>query len=176
MEHPGCGGSDAKATNTRAVIWGWWSEVPIPVKSDVQWFSVDIKQRRFPWAFAKGSPQRCISALELLGTVILLKLATRNKPNSSVQVAVKGITDSQCNTFAMLRCYIRKMPAAGVHMELTAVLSSTNSLLRISHRMRDLNTWADQLTEEDFIGFSAGCRWEPVLDRKFFEFLDDVLK
>ena len=60
-------------------------------------------------------------------------------------------------------------------MELTAVMAKTNSQLRIAHRMRDRNTWADQLTEEDFVGFAGGNRWFPVLDNHFFEYLDFVL-
>ena len=60
-------------------------------------------------------------------------------------------------------------------MELTAAMASTNTQLRIAHRLRDRNTWADQLTEEDFGGFGRGNRGVPTVDDDFFEYLDTVL-
>ena len=70
--HPGTGGSDAKADSQEASIGGWWSEEAEPDKWYVNWFAIQITRQRFPWAYDKHSPQRRISALELLGTVFLI--------------------------------------------------------------------------------------------------------
>ena len=70
--------------------------------------------------FSKGSPQRVISALELLGTVMLVRLIAYLEIGGATDVTVRGITDSECNTYAFLRSYSRRLPAALIHMELMA--------------------------------------------------------
>ena len=75
----------------------------------------------------------------------------------------------------MLRSYSRKMPTAAVHMELMATAARANAHPRISHRTRDLNTWADDLTEEKVAGYDSARRWHPTLDSDFFHVLSDLV-
>ena len=114
----GTGGSDAKATSTWARIGGWWAQTPNMPQGQVHWYSIQITEDRFPWAFKDGNPQRRIAALEMLGTVFLIRLAAWHRTHRNIDVTVRGITDSECNRYAMLKSYSSKMPGAAVHMEL----------------------------------------------------------
>ena len=55
----------------------------------------------------------------------------------------------------------KKLPGALVHMELAAVCESYGMFPRISHRRRAENTWADDLSEEKFAGWTPELRWLP---------------
>ena len=57
-----------------------------PAKDEVHWFSIPVTRERCPWAYEKGSPQRCISALELLGTVMLIKMISERLQEGEVRV------------------------------------------------------------------------------------------
>ena len=131
------------------------------MKSQCRWFSVRIDEWAHSWAFDRGSPQRRISSLELLAAVYLVHLAGTFGGPGHRNCSVRGITDSSCNTFALLRCYSKKLPAALVHMELAAVCGSYGIFPRVSHRRRAENTWADDLSEEKFAGWTPGLRWLP---------------
>ena len=94
---------------------------------------------------------------------------------AELDVTVRGITDSQCNSYAMLKNYSRKLPLAAVHMELMSVAAQFAIWPRISHVRREFNTWADDLTENKIEGFSPHNRWEPELHTHFFNVLDNLL-
>ena len=175
VQAAGMGASDAKADKSLAVIGGWWCSSMPPAKYDSYWFSFRVTKELFPWAFAKGSPQRVISALELLGTVILVRLIAELDIGGATDVTVKGITDSECNTYAFLRSYSSRLPAALIHMELMASCHVARIFPRISHRKRDENVWADELTEEHFAGWCPHRRWEPKFQAGFFHVLDNLL-
>ena len=140
---------------------GWWSKVCPPVKGECYWFSVRVLAKDHSWAFDRGSPQRRISALSLLATVYLVHLAGHWGGPGHAHLSVRGITDSECNSFALLRMYIKKLPGALVHMELAAVCDKYGVFPRVSHRRRTENTWADDLSEEKFSGWAPALRWLP---------------
>ena len=120
----GVGGSDARADEESAALGGWWSQSCPPVKAKCFWFSVRIRAEQHAWAFDRGSPQRRISSLELLATVYLVHLAGQWGHAGHAHFSVRGIPDSACNSFALLRLYSKKLPGALVHMELAAVCES----------------------------------------------------
>ena len=99
----GTGGSDAKATSRYARIGGWWAQMPNMPKCEVHWFSIGVTEQRCPWAFNQGNLQRRIAALELIGTVFLVRLAAWQRAQRNIDVTVSGMTDSECNTYALLK-------------------------------------------------------------------------
>ena len=173
-EVPGSGASDAKATSDYACIGGWWSDHDPPAMTEAVWFSERVERARFPWVFDRVSPQRRIGALEMLGSVILLRLVVRNYANSHLNLSVPMSTDSQCNSFAALKLYSRRMPTAAVHMELLRTAAVHNVFPRLSHVKRDFNVWADALTEERFLDFHPDQRWRPSFGKAFFYVLDEM--
>ncbi len=113
----GHGASDAHASDTDARIGGWWSLESTPIKSSCRWFSVELTKENAACAY-ETTPQRVISTLEMLGSRLLLELAANSSGPGLRNMAVCGIMDSQCNSFALLRNYSRTAPAAYAHMEL----------------------------------------------------------
>ena len=111
----------------------------------------------------------------MLGTVFLVKLAAKSAGPAELDFTVRGITDSQCNTYAMLRNYSRKLPTAAVHMELMSVSARNGVWPRISHVKREYNTWADDLTENKTEGFNPKHRWHPKLHKYFLNVLHKLL-
>ena len=62
--------SDAKAGETQAWIGGYlWDG-----QSALQWYAMEVREDWAPWAFIKKDLKRTIASLELLGTLLCVKL------------------------------------------------------------------------------------------------------
>lgn len=55
-------------------------------------------------------------------------------------------SDNQGNVYGLLNEYSKKMPTAGLLMEIMFQLTAHSCSLMASHAKRDLNQWADDLT------------------------------
>ena len=62
--------TDAKAESTRAWIGGFLARDGKPGP----WFSLEVDRSWAPWAFSKGDPKKVIAALELLATLVGIRL------------------------------------------------------------------------------------------------------
>ena len=144
-------------------------------RGEWDWYAMEVTKERHACAFDRVEPQHRISALELFGTVMLMRLAAKHHANLKTNIAVTARTDSQCNSYALLKTYSRKVLAAVIHMELAETAEVHNLCPRVSHVTRDKNTWADQLTESDMTGFLPEKRWTPNMDNKFFYVLDKLM-
>ena len=60
-----------KAEDGRAWVGGFLEIVP---SCQGPWFSLEVDRSWAPWAFSKSSPNKVIAALELLATLIAVKL------------------------------------------------------------------------------------------------------
>ena len=84
--------TDAKAANGRAWIGGFLEMVP---GCHGPWFSLEVTRDWAPWAFSKDSPNKVIASLELLATLIAVKLWVPDSKEWQVsRVAIRGYTDS----------------------------------------------------------------------------------
>ena len=74
-------------------------------------------------------------------------------------------SDNQGNIYGLLNDYTRKMPTAGLLMEIMFQLTATSCSLMPSHVKRDFNQWADDLTHPSFEGFDTSLELlvEPLL-------------
>ena len=62
------------------------------------WFSLEVTQDWGPWAFSKGDTKKVFVALELLATLIGVKLwIPESSENHVSRVAIRGYTDNQSN-------------------------------------------------------------------------------
>jgi hypothetical protein len=175
--HPGCGGTDAKATSSQAVVGGWWSAVDPPTKENCQWFSFELAPSVFPWLFKEGDPKRCIGALELLGNTLLLKMVASHSPGIHSAWRFTARTDNQSNAYALQKSYSRTFPSCAVLMEHVVTAHKSHIHADFVHVLRDENTWADDLTNSNFIGWSTNRRWTPDISAsEFFYVLNDIVK
>ena len=138
---------------------------------------VELTKDRFKWVWARANePKRLIAALELLALVFLQQMMLAlSAPSTRVATKLPTSTDNQGNSYALLRQYSRKLPAALVHMELAMMAHRENFQLEVSFLGRDQNTWADQLSNLDPSGFDVGRQWIPSLGKGCFMVLDDLL-
>ena len=87
--------TDAKAEDGRAWIGGFLEISPI---CQGPWFSLEVEKDWAPSAFLKGDTKKVIAALELLATLIGVRLwVPDGKTKQTTRVAIKGYTDNQSN-------------------------------------------------------------------------------
>ena len=62
------------------------------------WFSLEVVESWAPWAFAKGDPGKVIAALELLATLVGVRLwVPDGDAKKTSRVAIRGYMDNQSN-------------------------------------------------------------------------------
>ena len=84
--------TDAKAADGRAWIGDF---LEIVEGCQGPWFSLEVTESWAPWAFVKGDPKRVIAALELLATLIAVKLWVPDSDSRQLAiVSMKGFTDN----------------------------------------------------------------------------------
>ena len=151
------GASDAGADTDRAVVGGWISLGHPHNRHEVWWFCERLNPVEHRWAFRKKDAKRQIAAIELYGT-LLLAGAMIDREQAKVPVYLPMETDNQGNAYAVLGKSTRRWPNAAILMELMVQALCAQITPEIRHVKRDLNTWADQLTHEDFTGFDPAKR------------------
>ena len=148
--------TDAKAENGRAWIGGF---LEISPGQPGPWFSLEVEKSWASWAFAKSSPNKAIAALELLATLVAVKIwVPSSERRQSTRMAIKGYTDNQSNEALIKRYMTTKFPSCLVLMEIAEELSSKRCDMRLTWIRRDLNQLADDLTNEKFDSFEARLR------------------
>ena len=112
-----------------------------------------------PWAFSKSSPNKLIAALELLATLIAVKLWAPDSEDRQVsRVALRGFTDNQSNEALVKKAMTTKYPCSLVLLELAEELAAKKCDLSLTWIRRDLNQLADDLTNEKFDSFDPEFR------------------
>ena len=175
--------TDAKATDDEAWVGGFLQNKQGEI---LEWFSEKIERSWAEWLFVKKDLKRIIASLELLATLIAVRLwAGRNGAKSKGVCWVRAGTDNQSNTYAVSKMMSTKYPLTLLVMELSETLRSKGCELNLFWIPRERNQLADDLTNEKFDHFPAGCRkrwiggdtkWL-VLDRMIFksrEFFEEL--
>ena len=152
-----------------ATVGGWWTPEENFTKDTVWWYSTNLSPANAAWAYDKGSPQRRIAALELFGTLLLL----RTMGTSLQDRCLRYSTDNRANAHGLLRCYSKKAPLATIQLAIVMELQRNNAHLATGHVLRDENKWADQLTRGDYGGFCSAHRLTPNVD---FQDINDLAR
>ena len=150
------GASDAGASATHATIGGWFSDQPHPNKQEVYWFLLDLDSTCHPWAFDKGDPKLRIAAMELFGSLLLFRhLVQRQETAQKAAIYVPLLTDNMGNVYSVLNARTKQWPCSAIMMELISEAHLSAVFPDIRHVKRELNTWADDLTNHKTDGFAA---------------------
>ena len=88
-------------------------------------------------AFKDRKPKRRIAALEMLGTLFLTMYLCKKSSSLTEPVLLALASDNQGNIYGLLNDYTRKMPTAGLLMEIMFQLMATSCSLMPSHVKRD---------------------------------------
>ena len=122
------GASDASASDDgSAFVGGWLSDLPTPSKHQVSWFHYKVEEHLHPWAFKDKKPKRRIAALEMFGTLLLTMFLCRRSSTSNGYVQLPLASDNQGNVYGLLGEYTKKMPTAGLLMEVMFQLTANTS-------------------------------------------------
>ena len=151
--------SDAKAEDGKAFIGGWECKGDTPTKA-ARWYALEVKEKEFPWAFAKGhDPGRVIAALELLGTIVsIIYFCEPQSATTKVSFKMTGATDNQGNSLAMIKMMSTKWPLTALIMEMSEQLRKRNAELHLRWVRRTENQEADDLTNGNFERFDMHNR------------------
>ena len=126
-----------------------------------------------PWAFAKGDPKKVIAALELLATLVGIRLwVPEGKDRKSSRASGhQGLHGQQIQREG----YDDEVSSMLILMETAEELSHRNCELQLQWIRRDINQLADNLTNEEFKEFDPELRID--LDGKSFKWriLDRLL-
>ena len=147
--------SDAKAETGNAWVGGYlWDG-----HEALQWYALEVLETWAPWAFIKRDLKRTIASLELLGTLICIKLwGKRIKEAGKGQGHLTGGTDNQGNSYAVSKLMSTRFPLPLLLMEMSETLRRGELTLDLSWVPRERNQWADDLTNQEFGKFSMDRR------------------
>ena len=166
--------TDAKATEQGAWIGGWVQDHDDPLRC--RWFSEKVDERLAPWLFVKGgNPKRVIAALELLGTLVAIKLWGCEKDIGGVHLRTEAFTDNRGNEFILKRGLSTKFPLTLLLIEVCETLRETGSTASLQWVRRDENQLADDLTNEEFGKFNMDLRVRVTEDNCRWLVLDELL-
>ena len=153
------GASDAGADDYVATIGGWFTDKHQPRQDQVYWFSLVLEPEIFPWLFDKPKLSQRISAMELLGTLVLYcQILSKLQKKERLLFHIPLMTDNQGNAYSILNAQTKTWPNSALLMELVAQTLVAGTGLVVEHKKRDHNQWADQLTHSDFCGFDPSKR------------------
>ena len=125
-----------------------------PTKADVLWFQLWIDPTIHSWAFKDGDPTARIGALEMFGTLLLTSLLLRHQGSGTIRLPLNLVSDNQGNVFSLLTNRSKRFPASAILMQIVMLLYEVGTNLLPSHRGRDYNQWADELTHPNPKGFN----------------------
>lgn len=148
--------TDARASETSAGIGGY-----LATSEDLKqcpWFSVEVCEGLAPWIGVKGgNPKRVIAALELLATIIAVKLWGK-RARGGMKAKMKAFTDNKGNAFALIRGMSTKYPLTVLLMELSEEMRALDLRMELEWIKREENQDADDLSNGDWRKFSEEMR------------------
>ena len=166
--------TDAKATEHPAWVGGWLEECEDSMKC--RWFSLQVTEASAPWLFYRGkNPKRVIAALELLATLIALKLWLK-KAGDTAEVRAEAFTDNKGNSFILQKGLSTKYPITILVIEVAETLRRCDAFATLTWVRRDGNTLADALTNEDFSSFDPQRRKAVIEKELKWHVMDDLLR
>jgi hypothetical protein len=155
-----------------SIVGGWYT-TGTPSQGEVWWFSERITPELHPWAYADGSPQRKIAALELYGSLLMYRQILSTHPEMTARMQIPLATDNRGNSYQVTNHKAKNCIAAAMLMELSLLQHRSKRTLKLDHVYREHNEWADQLTHENFSAFNMHKRIRP--DQRSWSILDRLI-
>ena len=143
-----------------AYIGGWITGKPHPAKAEVYWYHLRVDRSWAPWAYKEGSTMKRIAALELFGTLLLVRRLVARKEDTTFRTIIPLVSDNQGNVYSLLNEAAKKPVTATIAMEILLHTYINQVGLAPHHIRRDYNQWADELTRPDYTGFTASKKLE----------------
>ena len=136
---------------------------------ECRWFSEKVDVELAPWLRArKGNPKRVIAALEMLATLVAIKLWVPDD-GGHLKIHAEAFTDNKGNEFILKKGLSTKFPITLLVIEASETLRKKGATADLKWIRRDDNQKADDLTNENFKAFEEkkrikvtkeNCKWE----------------
>ena len=166
--------TDARASDHDACIGGY-----LALSGDLgdcPWFSIEVDARLAPWWKVKGgSPKRVIAALELLATLVAVKL-WGGKALGGLKLRMKAFTDNRGNSFAIAKGMSTKYPITILLMELSEELREKDLDMDLEWVRREENVIADDLSNGRCEAFREENRVHFVVEEGTWKVLSRLQK
>lgn len=182
---PGCRGTDASGqrTHRKCGVGGWFC-LGSAYRGMAHWFMYAFDPSCLPWAFDRDEDSsRRISALELLGTAVYIKMVIHvlqldpHKGPVGTQVVIPGVTDNQGNAHVLARLCTKRWPGSAVLMEISQDLIAADLSVDVEFAHREDNTWGDALANVCSAGFDMSRWYSPDLsDPSYWHVLPEALR
>ena len=106
-----------------------------------------------PWVYLEDDTPRCdIAVLELLGDVYLTAYSAGRYPGAAGTRTATASTDTYGSTYIIREHYTGAFPNTCITMELTDRFMKADLYLRVDHKERSGNAWADALVAQNCRG------------------------
>ena len=166
--------TDAKATEEKAWIGGWLEESS--ELKECRWFAMEVKEDLAPCLRCrKGDPKRVIAALEMLGTLVAMKLWAGAGAGEFDDVKTKAFTDNQGNQYIVQKGMSTKFPLTLLMMEMSEELRAKKVSATLEWVRRDENQAADDLTNMEFGKFDSSKRCTLSSEEMRWRVLDGLM-
>jgi hypothetical protein len=143
--------TDAKCEPDKIVLGGWWCLQSLDTKL-APWFSVVLTPEQVPWLFRKDKGSAWASATaELLAVMAALKAFKHLLPESQrtkLQLVMAAGTDNKALESLGKKGSSTKIPLTFAMMQLNGILGSMQMRADLQWRPREMNTEADDLTNQ----------------------------
>ena len=150
--------TDAKATDDQAWIGGWQDEGE--GTKGAEWFALEVTEDWMPWLKSrKGNPKRMIAALEMLATILAMKLWCSGG-GQEYKFHAQAFTDNLGNDFILRKGMSTKFPLTLLVMEASMMMRNFGFTASLNWINRDGNQGADDLTNFKFDSFDLERRVE----------------
>ena len=148
--------TDAKCTDEHVVLGGWELQTR-------RWFSLKLDRTQVPYLFKAegGGSQWASTSAELLSSLCALQAFGWFKEGTTrqtVTLALRAGTDNIANDALTSKRSTTKWPLMLINMQLSSSLAKARLSLDLRWRPREENVEADNLTNEEFAGFSESDR------------------
>ena len=150
-----------------------------------EWFAEEIREEIFPWLAIRRQGSSLSGALEMLGTVVALKLwgPSSNATSSPVLVAIPTLTDNQGNSYIYEKWYTSIPPAAWILREIALEAISRECTLAPVFIKGKMNVRSDRLSRGFIsnhsirsLGLDATSRRRPQLDAVDFWKIPELVR
>jgi hypothetical protein len=159
--------ADSKGDQHFIVLGGWECSGGSDLKN-CRWFSIRIKSSEVPWLFKPndGGSSWSSTSHEMLATMAALILFDSGSNASSTLgwATVTATTDNQANSKLADKLSSSKVPLMFVVMQLSILLAKKRVFLDLRWQPREMNSDADDLTNNRFDKFSPSLRIESSWD------------
>ena len=160
------------------MVVGGWETFLTSDTHTARWFSLVLTEQNAPWAFWKGEPFKTIASLEMMASLIALRVFGRQAvwAGGNCSFGITSFTDNQSCGFVVDKLMTTSFPLCLVLIQLCDECERLGVFLDLSWIPREQNVEADALTNGEFHNFDPSNRVEVSQELLGFDLLNELME